>query len=107
MRSLILGLVGLVTIMGCNELTRKAVANVTTPSSNVTYAQVRVAVFEPFGCITCHGTVAGYSVETRERAILSSKLCEYLEKGYMPPRGEKPSAELAKMACDWVSAGAP
>lgn len=94
--------------MGCNELTRKAVANATTPSvSNVNYAQVRGAVFEPFGCIACHGTVAGYSVETREQAILSKKLCEYLEKGYMPPRGDKPTAELAKMVCDWVSAGAP
>lgn len=92
-------------LAGCNQFENRAQAVSTTQV--VDYARVRSLVFEPFGCIRCHGMVADYSIETRDAAIKSSKLCEYLEKGYMPPRGDKPSAELAKMVCDWVSAGAP
>lgn len=93
-----------IALCGCNEVRSYAEAPV---ERVIDYAHVRSAVFEPFGCIKCHGTVADYSVETRDAAIKSSKLCEYLEKGYMPPRGDRPSAELTKMVCDWISAGAP
>lgn len=93
-------------LAGCNEY-RSYAETPPPPAKEVTYADVRAQVFEPFGCIRCHGTVAGYSVETRDETVKSDKLCEYLEMGFMPPRGDKPSAEQAKMVCDWVAAGAP
>lgn len=93
-------------IAGCNNVVSKEPPPVVEPEK-VTYADIRSAVFEPYGCIKCHGTVAGYSVETRDDAVKSAKLCEYLEMGFMPPRGAVPGPELVEMVCSWTEVGAP
>lgn len=94
-----------INLCGCNEV--RSYAGPPPVDKRVEYADVRAAVFEPFGCIKCHGTVAGYSVESRDEAAKSPKLCSYLEQGFMPPRGAVPGPELVEMVCAWVEDGAP
>lgn len=82
-------------------------------SGKVTFAEIQSQVLDPF-CLRCHGDSGGYSFDSYENTMkavvvgdsAASLLCTAQTEGYMPPRGAKPSAELVKMVCDWIDAGA-
>lgn len=83
-------------------------------AGKVTFADVHAQVIQPY-CARCHGDAGGFSFDSYEntmKAVVAgdsgeSLLCTAQTDGYMPPRGAKPSAELVKMVCDWIDAGAP
>lgn len=89
---------------------------VTSTTKAVVYQDIHDQLMKPF-CLRCHSgdnAAGGYSFESYERTMdvvtpgdsAKSLLCDAILQGYMPPRGQKPSAELAKMVCDWIDSGA-
>lgn len=101
----------LLALSACNYYEQKAVAGPVDPAS-ITYKDVKDQVLGPY-CIKCHGGTAGLFFDTYAGVLKAlspgdekSPLCAVLQDGSMPPAGNKPSADLAKMVCDWVKAGA-
>lgn len=107
-------------ISACNYYEDSARAETPSPVSSsataVVYADIHDQLLKPF-CLRCHSggdPAGGFSFESYERTMEvvvpgdagKSLLCDAILQGYMPPRGAKPSAELAKMVCDWIDQGA-